>query len=87
MVTHPVAPGEKSLSLPGAHGALALSFFTQVTWCLSRSVLRDHLSLSDVAFGNVGHFCAISCTETSLRQKGTPFCQPVTLSTPQFLGI
>ena len=60
----------------------SLSFSTQLTWCLSCTVLRGHLSLLDVTVGTVGHFYAVSCTETSLRQKGTPLCQSVTLSTP-----
>ena len=81
-VSHLVAPRNLCLSLPRSHGALALYFFAWITWCLSHMVLRGHLSLSDMTVGVVGHFCAISCTETSLRQKGTPFCQSVTLSAP-----
>ena len=56
-------------------------FLCPVTWCLSRMVLRGHLSLSDVTVGTVGHLCAVSRTESS-RGKRDPFCQPVTLSTP-----
>ena len=65
-VSHLVAPRNLCLSLPGN----------------SCTVLRGHLPLLDATVGTVGHFCAFSCTEVSLRQKGTPFCQLVTLSAP-----
>ena len=60
----------------------SLSFSAQVTWCLSCMVLRGHISLLDATVGTVAHFCAISSTEMSLRQKEMAFCQSVTLSTP-----
>ena len=60
----------------------SLSFSARLTWYLSCTVLRGHLSLLDVTVGTVGRFYAVSCMETSLRQKGTPLCQSVTLSTP-----
>ena len=53
----------------------SLSFSARVTWCLNCTVLRGHLSLLDATVGTVAHFCAISSTEMSLRQKGLPLCQ------------
>ena len=53
---------------PGWPGNLSVS--ARVTRCPSCMVLRGHLSLSDVAVGMVGHFGAISRTESSLGQKG-----------------
>ena len=50
-------------------------FLCPVTRCLSHMVLRGHLSLLDATVGTVAHFCAISSTEMSLRQKGLPLCQ------------
>ena len=47
----------------------ALSFSARVTCCLSCTVLRGHLSLSDVTVGKVSHFYAISGTERSLGQR------------------
>ena len=52
-----------------------------VTRCPSCTVLRGHLSLSGVAVGSGGHFHALVTGEIT-GTKGTPFCQPVTLSTP-----
>ena len=52
----------------------SLSFSAQVKWCLSCTVLRGHLSLLYGTVGMVGYFCANSCMEKSLRQKGTTFC-------------
>ena len=47
----------------------SLSFSARVTCCLSCTVLRGHLSLSDVTVGKVSHFYAISGTERSLGQR------------------
>ena len=49
----------------------SLSFSVQVTCCLSCTVLRSHLSLSDMTVGKVSHFYAISGTERSLGQRDT----------------
>ena len=45
-----------------------VSFSAWVTWCLSRRLLRDHLSLSDRTVESVGN-CAFICKERSLGKK------------------
>ena len=45
-----------------------MSFSAWVTWCLSRRLLRDHLSLSDRTVESVGN-CAFICKERSLGKK------------------
>ena len=49
--------------------------------CPRSTVLRGHLSLSGAPVGSGGHFHALVTGEIT-GTKGTPFCQPVTLSTP-----
>ena len=49
--------------------------------CPRSTVLRGHLSLSGAAVGLGGHSHALLTGEVT-GTKGTPFCQPVTLSTP-----
>ena len=60
-------------------------FSAWVTWCLSRRLLRDHLSLSDRTVESVGHFCAFICKERSLGEKGR-LSVSRWLSVPPFYG-
>ena len=71
-VSHPKSvfhvSGNHQMVSPCWPGNLSVSAW--VTRCPSCMVLRGHLLLSDVAVGVVGHFGAISRTESSLGQKG-----------------
>ena len=67
--------------VPRALATSMESVSARVTRCPSCTVLRGHLSLSGAAVGLGGHFHALVTGEIT-GTKGTPFCQPVTLSTP-----
>ena len=61
----------------------SLSFFARVTWWLHCRALTGLVSLLDVTVGPPGP--AILCCQShgeATGGKGTPFCQPVTLSSP-----
>ena len=69
MVSHLVAAGNLCFSLPVSPDGLAAGFSAVTSHCGTR--LLGHLAI----------LCHQSLGETT-GEKGTPFCQPVTLSTP-----